>query len=75
MAKLITAPFKAVTSILNPSVPKPKPIKPPEPPPPMPIADDDEIMRLRRRQIAQRQNSSGRASTILTPEGGGKLGG
>jgi hypothetical protein len=41
----------------------------PEPAPRvMPLADDDAVMRARRRSIAEQQRRAGRSSTMLTAE-------
>lgn len=61
----------------------PKPSAPPPPPPPepvtMPEADDEAVQKAKRRKLAEIQARSGRASTILTDNGGAapseKLGG
>ena len=61
----------------------PKPSAPPPPPPPepvtMPEADDEAVRKAKRRKLAEIQARSGRASTILTDNGGAapseKLGG
>jgi hypothetical protein len=34
----------------------------------MPLADDEAVMRARRRSIAEQQRRAGRTSTMLTPE-------
>ena len=63
------------------SSPKPSAPSPPPPPEPvtMPEADDEAVQKAKRRKLAEIQARSGRASTILTDNGGAapseKLGG
>lgn len=69
--------LKPVTSIFG-GEQKPAPAPPPPAEveeAPVPMADDEENRKAARRRVAAMKSRSGRASTILTDAGGGKLGG
>jgi hypothetical protein len=69
MSKLFQSIKSVLTGKIQSSVPVPE-VKAPKI---MPMADDDAAMAARRRQIAEMQARSGRASTILSQDD--KLGG
>lgn len=56
----------------GPKAPPPPPI---ESPAVMPVADDTNVALDKKRTLAKRANRSGRASTILSQDNGGGLGG
>jgi len=65
---------KGLKNIIAPKIKVPD-IEMPEAPNTMPLADDDAARKARRRALARRRQAGGRASTVLSESGEGKLGG